>query len=409
MRKITALMLLGGLCLGLLSGCAVHPAAAADLNEGIVKNELPPSADLKQSGGLADFAANLLKGADRSQGDPLVSPLSVIAALALVQNGAEGETLEQLEAALGLSQDQLNEYMLAWRAGLPDTLRMANGIWFKEDPDLQVSKDFLQTNADYLAAAAHKAPFDDSTVRQINSWVKEHTDGMIDSILDKMPEDALMVLANALSFDAEWAKTYQDHQVREGTFTTEDQGAVPTELMYETGYMPYLELPNATGFLKNYTGGRYAFLGLLPAEGVTMADFLAALDGSDLADAVAEAQRLEVRTAIPKFESDYSTELSDVLQGMGITRAFSNSAQFAPMAQHPQGLKIGSVLHKTVIRLDQKGTKAGAVTAVIMAPTSAAPGSKPEPKVVYLDRPFVYAIWDLEANLPVFLGVCTEP
>lgn len=406
MRKISALCLVLGLCLGLLSGCG--QASAADLNEGIVKNELTPSADLKQSGGLADFAAELLKAADRSQGDPLVSPLSVIAALALVQNGAEGETLQQLETALGLPADQLNEYLLAWRAALPDTLKMANGIWFKEDPALQVSKDFLQTNADYLGAAAHKAPFDASTVRQINSWVRENTDGMIDSILDRMPEDALLVLANALSFESGWVKTYQDSQVRPGDFFTEGQGPVPVQLMYETAYMPYLELDNAAGFLKRYSGGSYAFLGLLPEEGVSMADFLASLDGTQLAEAVANAQTLEVRTAIPRFEAEYSTELSAVLQDMGITRAFSNQAQFGPMAQHPQGLKIGSVLHRTTIRVDQKGTKAGAVTAVI-SPTAAPPGDKPEPKVVYLDRPFVYAIWDLQANLPVFLGVCTQP
>ena len=131
-----------------------------------------------------------------------------------------------MERTLGLSQSELNDFFRAWMQALPAredaALRLANSVWFTDDPTFTVNRDFLQTNADYFGADVYKAPFDDGTLNDINGWVSEKTAGMIPSILDRVPEDAVMYLVNALAFEAEWEEIYRENKVKEGTFTRED-------------------------------------------------------------------------------------------------------------------------------------------------------------------------------------------
>ena len=87
-------------------------------------------------------------------------------------------------------------------------LKLANSIWFNDDPSFTVNEDFLQTNADHYGAGIYKAPFNEGTCEEINNWVSDHTDGMVKNILDKIPEDAVMYLINALAFDARWEEVY---------------------------------------------------------------------------------------------------------------------------------------------------------------------------------------------------------
>jgi serpin B len=120
-----------------------------------------------------------------------------------------------------------------------------------------------------------------------------------------------------------------------------------------------------------------------------------------------DAQSIEVKTAIPKFESDYSVEMSDILKSMGMTDAFDGGlADFSGLGKSADGnIFISRVIHKTFITVDEKGTKAGAATAVEMETLSA---PMEEPKTVYLDRPFVYMLIDCETNLPIFIGTVTD-
>ena len=91
----------------------------------------------------------------------------------------------------------------------------------------------------------------------------------------------------------------------------------------------------------------------------------------------------------------------DTLKAMGIEQAFTSSADFSNISETP--LAIGNVIHKTYINVGEKGTRAGAVTAVLVMATSARPSS--QPKEVILDRPFVYSIVDTDTGLPIFIGV----
>lgn len=159
--------------------------------------------------------------------------------------------------------------------------------------------------------------------------------------------------------------------------------------------------------MKYYDGGRYAFVGLLPNEGVSIADYVAGLTGGKLHALLNEHRYGMVEAAIPRFTASSSLELSDALKAMGVTDAFDAShADLRAMGSAPNDqLYVSAVLHKTYLSLDENGTKAAAVTAVVADTASAEP---PEVHRVVLDRPFVYMIVDTHANLPLFLGTVTQ-
>lgn len=363
---------------------------------------------------IADFGVSLLQNTIKNEAadkNVLVSPLSVITALAMTANGAEGETKAQMEAVLG---ENLNAYLREYKQNLPqgeyNKLHIANAIWFKDAEYLQVKDSFLQTNADYYGAAAYKAPFDDTTLQDINNWVETNTDGMIKNILSRIDKDAVMYLVNALSFDAEWSSIYYETQIRDGEFTKEDGIVQKIELMYSSEYQ-YLEDELATGVIKYYKGRKYAFVALLPKEGVTVAEYVESLTGEHLAELLANPQDIKVYTRIPKFETEYDVNLNDILVQMGMEDAFDEDrADFSAMADLPvdRNLYINNVIHKTFISVDEKGTKAGAATVVEMADTTSAVMDPEEPKRVYLDRPFVYLLIDCENNEPIFIGTMMD-
>ena len=332
--------------------------------------------------------------------------------LALAANGASGDTLAQLEAVISpedgpaLSIDVYNEYLSAYLRGLPQeekaSLPFANAIWLRDNPDLQVERSFLQTNADYYGADVYKAPFDTSTVRDINAWVKRATDGQIDKLLTEPPDGGIMLyLINALSFDAEWEKVYEKQQVAAGTFTAADGTREDAQMMHSIESL-YLTDGETVGFLKPYAGGRYAFAALLPPEGTDIRDYIAGLTGERFLAAIQGAESAVVQAQLPKFEHACSYSMKEPLKAMGVTDAFGPRADFTRLGRYGNnGLLLSAVMHKTTITVDERGTKAGAVSAAQIDG-----GSAPPDKIytVTLDRPFVYAIVDTETALPLFLG-----
>ena len=373
-------------------------------------SDLPPANAVTYT----DFAVRLFQecAGSRDEGNVLVSPLSVINALAMTANGAGGKTLAQMEVMFGADLTSLCDYLHAYNGNLPSAekykLHVANSIWVKDDEGFTVQPDFLQANANRFNADVYMAPFDGSTLRDINKWVSRNTDEMIPEILDEIPEDAVMYLINALAFDAEWQRVYRDYQISDGFFTREDGTRQETEMMYSTEYT-YLRDTRAQGFVKYYNDAKYAFAALLPDEGVSLEEYITSLTGERLHELLSNPERPDVRTAIPKFEAEYSVLLNDTLENLGMKDAFdSETADFSGLGSSLDGnLYISRVIHKTYIAVDEKGTKAGAATAVEVN-TESAMMEPDDVKTVYLDRPFVYMIIDCEENLPVFIGTVTD-
>ena len=397
-----------------LTGCATK-VQAADLMEGVQANTVTGKAaddafaQSQMRLAVELFQSSVLESKDENV---LISPLSIQLALAMTANGADGNTKAEMEALLGgeISLEDLNEYLYSHVNNLPSAekykLQIANSIWFRDDEGrLQVEKDFLQKNADYYGAQAYKAAFDDQTLKDINNWVKDHTDGMIDSILDQIDEDAVMYLINALVFDAEWQHVYDKSDVYKGKFTNIGGTEKQVDMMHSEETV-YLQDENAIGFMKPYSGSKYNFAVLLPNEGVDIYEYIAGLTGESLMETLSTPQLGMVMATLPKFSYEYELTMNDVLKELGMPSAFiGDTADFSKMAHSSRGnIYIGDVLHKTFISVDELGTKAGAVTKVQMNDESA-PMSE---WVVTLNRPFVYMIIDNETNLPVFIGTVMD-
>ena len=407
MKKLIALLLVFAMALGMT---ACSQASANDLMKDVPAKAVDVLPDMDAgAAAAADFGVRLFKTSMEEGENTLISPLSVLYALAMTANGADGETLAQMEQVLGMDVDNLNSYMLAYLDLLPETkdykMSLANSIWFKDDPNFAVEQSFLQTNADYYGAGAYKAAFDEGTRNDINNWVKEHTDGMIPEIIDEIPDEAIMYLVNALAFDAKWADEYEEHQIREGRFTMEDGTRQDVDMMHSEEYT-YLEDDLATGFIKYYKDRKYAFVAMLPNEGVSVSQYVDSLTGEHLRELLNNPQDVTVFASIPKFETEYDIEMSEVLQEMGMTDAFDwQVADFSRLGTYNvdgMNICINRVLHKTFISVSEQGTRAGAATAVEMVAEGAM--EIVEFKEVVLDRPFVYMLIDCETNLPFFIG-----
>ena len=406
MKRWIAILLVFAVTIG-LSACS--QVDTRDLMQDISARTVNVQPDMDAGAeAAADFAVRLFQ-ISMEEKNTLISPLSVFYALAMTANGADGETLEQMEQVIGMKMDALNGYMLTYLEQLPESkdykLSLANSVWLKEDPCFVVEKSFLQTNADYYGAEIYQATFDENTRKAINHWVEEHTDGLIPEILDRIPDKAVMYLVNALVFDGKWDREYKEYQIREGKFTTEDGVRQNVDMMHSEEHT-YLKDDMVTGFMKYYKGRQYAFVALLPNEDVSLSQYVESLTGEQLRNLINRAQNVPVYASIPKFETEYSCEMQEALQKMGMTNSFDwRLADFSRLGRYNadgMNLFINRVVHKTFISVSEQGTRAGAATVVEIAPGNAAPME--EIKEVVLNRPFLYMIVDCETGFPIFMG-----
>lgn len=407
-KRIAALAL--AVCMALpLFGCGGRIEAQC-LTNGITAQTIDTRTDLTDdSTAVMDFAAALLRQTADEEG-VLLSPVSLLYALGMTANGASGETLAQLEQVTGMTRDALNDYLYTYRMSLPENtkkckLSLANSLWVRDS--FRMEDSFLDACVSYYDAEVYRSAFDATMVRDLNHWVDSKTDGMIDKLLEQAPSERTMLyLVNAVCFDAKWQEPYEKSQIQEGAAFTAIDGTRQTADLLWSQESLYLSDDNTTGFMKYYDGRRYAFVGLLPNEGVSIADYVAGLTGGKLHALLNDHQYGQVEVAIPRFKASSSLELRDALKAMGVTDAFdSAAADLRAMGGAPNDqLYVGAVLHKTYLELDENGTKAAAVTAVA---TDAASAEPPEVHRVVLDRPFVYMIVDTHANLPLFLGTVT--
>ena len=265
-------------------------------------------------------------------------------------------------------------------------------------------ESFLQTNAYYFDPDIYLAPFDGTTVSDINRWVDARTDGMIPQLVDELPEATVFCLINALSFEQKWEKVYQKDQVRPGTFTLEDGTERTVELMYsEESY--FLEDEDALGLLKYYEGRDYAFVALLPEEGTSLTQYTAALTGEKLRHMLSNIQEGVVSAALPKFQMEDTLSLAEPLAAMGITDAFDpGRADFSALGSCGNDqLYISQVLHKAFLSVDEQKTKAAAATFMAGDAGDCFVGRE-----IILDRPFLCLLIHCETGLPLFMGAVMD-
>jgi serine protease inhibitor len=390
------------------TGCGVD-VKASNLMKGIIPQQqvgLPIDNKIIQQ--LAQFNFQLLQTI-KSDDNVLLSPLSVMIALTMTANGADNATLHQMQQVLGnqLSIDELNGYLLTYLDQLPSgklyKFTFANSIWFNDDEQrLKVEPTFLQTNADYFHAEIYQSPFDGTTTKAINNWVATHSDNMIKKIIDEVTDDMVMILLNALVFDAQWEVIYNKSDINDGIFTDEQQSTYNVQFM-RSSEQTFVENELLTGFIKPYKDNKYSFVAMLPKDGVELQQLIK-MSGNDYLELIRHQETTNVVAVMPKFSYAYETSLRENLIGLGMTDAFSGTADFSRLGQSTNGnIYISDVIHKTFITVNERGTKAGAVTMVVMKDTAIS-----EEKTVTLDRPFLYAIIDNQTSLPLFIGTVSN-
>jgi len=389
-----------GKSLNLMSILSVGDVTGVDINSAFAKAQ-------------ASFAAELFKGCAVGKDNTLVSPLSIMIAVSMVANGANGETKAAIETALGgLTTDELNQYLHSYIDGLPvdgeTKLSINNAIWTNEN--YGINKNFLQRVLDYYGADAYMAPFTDQTVNDINAWIEENTDGEIKDMIKELREDAVMVLVNTLLFDARWAESFGKDQVVEDQPFTNANGTV-TNVDYMHGHddtnESYIETDKATGIIKDYKDG-YKFVALLPKDENGLEELVASLTGKEIISMLNNAQRVDLSYKFPKFGFKCSISadtLKKTLTNMGMGVAFDrDQADFSLLYDN---CFIDSILQDTFIKVNEEGTKAGAASIIIVPPTTGPEDPLP-PKNVVFDRPFMYMIVDSSCDLPLFMGTVTD-
>lgn len=379
----------------------IQPAAAAGE---------PLSDDFKAA--AADFSLRLA-AAQGSEGNVLVSPLSLYLTLCMLSNGAAGQTQAELEALLGFPDtaarnaqcrtllDRLTQKTEQGR------VTFAHSIWF--DETFPVSPAFLQTNADIFSADAYRGDFSSSdTVRDINRWGKFHTDGMIPHLIDSLQASdgsgsLSMALIGAVLFDQKWETPYKKAQILQGLPFYAPERETRADYLSSTENT-FLQGEGFTGFIKAYQGGTYQFAALLPDEGSSPEKLLASLDGAAWLSALQNAGGL-VEAYIPKFSTDVRLDLQAPLRAMGLLSAFDAGADFSRLTDSPNDVRISEAFLQARVELDENGTKAAAIHFFGLKDGGAAPPAQE----VRLDRPFVYAIVHADTGLPLFIGVLRNP
>lgn len=345
----------------------------------------------------------------------MISPLSVSMALSMALNGAEKETYHAMREALkfdNISLDEINEgyhSIIDLFVNLDPEVEftVANSIWFKEG--LPVKEAFLNRVKDSFGATSESLDFNKKeSIGRINDWVNTNTNGKIDSIIDEISDDYVMFLINALYFKGDWLRTFDKDLTEKDDFHLEGGETKTVDMMNQNGrFAAYfsedvhmVELP--------YGDSLFTMSLLLPADPSTNIDQFIEQNlnsetlskwRSSLSDG---SQNIVVQ--LPKFEIEYEKSLNDFLKEMGMEIAFDEwNADFTGIADvSPQNIAIGDVKHKTVIRVDEEGSEAAAVTSVGMVVTSM-------PPVFRADRPFVFIIHEMVSGTNLFMGKIVDP
>ena len=336
-----------------------------------------------------------------------LSPLSAQFAMAMAACGAEGKTRTEILNAMQLGDSAnikgrrlLNDIAEKTVWNEHGDVRIANSIWIKEG--FEVKQKFVETNKEYFDALVESAEFNQETVKRVNDWCNENTNGKIPTILDRFTESDRMLLINALYLKAAWSKPFKEENTTEEIFTTEKGEEIEVPMMMMRSNEPFYSDDMVSMVSKRLQGG-YTMLFILPGEGVKC-DEAAEYVAKDFDTLLKNMEVRNVTLSLPKFTTDFSVSLKPILANLGISRAFGGKAQFGGISDEP--LYISDVIQKTYINVNEKGTEAAAVTVAVTGLLSMRP---PKVEIITFDRPFIYAIIKDNGNHVLFAGKVGNP
>lgn len=364
------------------------------------------------------FAFNLFRQT-RDTESQVISPLSVTYALAMLNNGAEGITREEICQVLSGGQQTgytdvptMNAFclkMLKESALLDEDTRVniANTIYFNGDrKDISLKSAFLQAAETYYDATPDVLSFgDEATVDIINEWASDHTDGMISNLLK--PEDLqnpnlVSLLLNAICFKGAWVSPFNAEYTQKQDF---DNGRRTAMMMHQTEEFAYAENDLYQSVILPYGNGAYQMTFFLPLSGKTLDDVLASMNGQNWN--ASKYQRRQVALSIPRIETDTTQDMKDIMASLGMKNSFLDYnghgfLDFCYIGDNEEDSDpcwISMIRQKAHLKLDEKGTEAAAVTVIAVADKAVF-----EIAEFNANRPFLYIISERSTGSIFFIG-----
>ncbi|WP_052131569.1 serpin family protein [Planococcus sp. CAU13] len=415
MKKLTQLFIALGFTT-LIAGCGSteeKAGASMKIADGVEYGET----DYKQIAEANNILGmKLLKDLSaREDGNIFVSPTSLYMALAMVYNGADGVTKEEIAKVLeteGLSPDDMNRANASLIAKLASDsgaieLNIANSIWAKDS--YQYLQSFRESSQDYFNAEVETMDITDpASAKAINEWVDKETNGRIDKMVESpLSEDLAVILLNAIYFNGTWQYTFIEKMTEEQPFYPSDGSTTEVPLMVLEEELAYMETDQFQAVALPYGEGEMNMHVFLPAENSSLDEFKSSLDNETWSDWMKNFESREGLVKLPKFELEYEVNLNETLQDFGMETAF-NYVDLSRMFETSNDLFISEVKQKTFVNVSEEGTEAAAVTSVAVDTESATADEEP-PFELIVNRPFFFAITDEETGVILFMGSIENP
>lgn len=340
----------------------------------------------------------------------MISPLSATLALSMTYNGAAGTTKTAFENMFhfkGLSTKQINKSLNELcteltKADPKVTFNLANSIWYRNT--FAVEQQFLNANEEYYDAEVKGLNFKNpNSVKIINYWVDEKTNGKIPSIVNQINPLDMMLLINATYFKGNWASKFKPSNTTDEPFTLQNGKVIQVPTMMQKTKMGFLSNDLFSAVELPYGKGNFRMVLMLPNKGKTVKDVENALNQTSWNQWSSNLNnQTEMFIHLPKFKFEFEKVLNDDLAKLGLVIAFSKSANFSKI--NPKvPVNISIVKQKTYIEVNEEGTEAAAATSVIMKATAVLT------KSIFFNRPFLFAIKEKGTNAILFVGCVKNP
>lgn len=411
-----------------LSGCtAAHdPDGGMVYAQGVEMRVVSPSS----ASALADVIAaslrtgTLMLAAGDSGENVVVSPTSLMIALAMLTEGARGDSLAALEAALGATGEDRRDAFAALQRVLAEyegepadatatkiperpIIHRANRIVI--DDGFTVNPDYLRALADGFGAGVRYTDLGvDAAKRVLSEWINHHTGGLIKESAIQPNADLRVVLQDVLLLAARWQAPFEADSTQLREFTLANGTTVETETMFKMGEAyAYAEVDGWAAVRLPYVEAMHADI-VLPPVGVDpasaspelLAKISAALD-------VAPAQAMML--ALPTIDTGaqkLDLVASGVFDSLGIASLLCGGApDLSGIALEAGELCVDQAMQQAVLLVDEEGTVAAAVTEIAIRETSA-PLVEIE---MFFDRPFLFSVTHTETGLPLFMSAIRDP
>ncbi|XP_044317993.1 serine protease inhibitor 42Dd-like [Drosophila rhopaloa] len=362
---------------------------------------------------LALFSLNLYeKLSAQKPGENIVfSPFSIQTCAAMARIGADGETATQLDHGLGLASSDagqiahsFNQVLAAYQNS--QVLRIANKIFVMEGHPLRQEFDQLLTKEFLSAAQSVNFAQSAQAAATINAWVEQRTNHLIKDLVPASALDAnsRLVLVNAIHFKGTWRTRFSKNATRLDIFYLDVARCVQVPMMALKERFRFANLPelDASALELPYKDSDHSMLIVLPNNRTGLSALEEKLRVTPLSLITQALQKTEVLVKLPKFKAEFQVELTDVFQQLGMSKMFTDQAEFGKILESPEPLKVSAIIHKAFIDVNEEGTEAAAATAMATY-FSSKPMPEPDPKRFYVDHPFNFYILNKDSTV-LFAG-----